>query len=338
MDLNFPCGIPLVGHMDSVLDLSFSKVCDSGFYLASVGRDGRGIVRRGDTGEKFRTLLGHQSAVRGVSVSENATIVATGSDDCTARIWSVSSGLELTKFRHTQMVSSLALDTGSERMLTSSQERASKICLYDVNQSKEVLCVYQKKLKGVRNVIFCRDDRSFLASSYDRNIQLWDILSGLRSHKISLPHHAKSMELCADGKTVTIGYGKSVVFFDADTFNIHGHHKMPFKVMGASLHPQKKSFVCASLEGKILKFNYDTGEEEDRFRAQLQMGHNISGIKYSPDGEMYVSSSTDGQITLWSQSSGNRNSDEDSIASYSSDTRDDLLDEVDGQSEEEDYD
>ncbi|XP_033254510.1 dynein assembly factor with WDR repeat domains 1-like [Drosophila miranda] len=257
MDLNFPFGTPLVGHLDSVLDLSFSKVCDSGFYLAS-------------------------RAVRGVSVSENATIVATGSDDCSARIWSVSSGHELTKFRHTQKVSSLALDTGSERMLTSSQERESKIC--------------------VRNVIFCRDDRSFLASSYDRHIELWDILSGQRSH------------------------------------NIHGHHKMPFKVIGASLHPQKNSFVCASLEGKILKFNYDTGEQEDRFRAHLQMGHNISGIKYSPDGEMYVSSSTDGQITLWSQSSGNRNSDEDSIASYSSDSRDDLLDEGDGYSEEEDYD
>ncbi|XP_022229776.2 serine-threonine kinase receptor-associated protein [Drosophila obscura] len=274
MALNIPFKTPFMGHVDSVVELSFSKACEGRYSLAFVGQNGLVIVRdsRGENVDSTINREGHQGAVYGVSMSANASIVATGSEDGTARIWSVTSAQELKKFRHVQMVSSVALDTESKHMLTSSQERHSKIRLYDVNQSQECLSIYRKSRRGVRNVIFCRDDRSFLASSYDRTVELWDVSSGQSSHKITLPHHAKSLELCADGKTVTIAYGGSVVFFEAETFNILWHRKMPFKVVGASLHPQKKSFVSADYDGFIYKYSYDTGELQLKFRAHLQSG------------------------------------------------------------------
>ncbi|XP_033236677.1 serine-threonine kinase receptor-associated protein-like [Drosophila pseudoobscura] len=292
------------GHLDGVLDFSFSKVClgDGGYYLASVAQDGRGFVRRGDTGEMCCNLVGHEGPVRAVSMGAKGTIVATGGDDGTARIWSVATGAELTMFRQDQKVSSVALDTRSEWMLTSSQERDSEVCLYDVTrgeQDKPLLCLYQKEGRAVRNVIFCRGDRSFLSSSYDRHIELWDILSGQRSHMISLPHHAKSMELCADGKTVTIAYGESIVLFDADTFNIIDHLKPPFKVTGASLHPQQQRFVCTSSYNEIYGCCSYTREFVKLHEAPELMGKQVNCIKYSPDGEVYASSWTNGQIILW---------------------------------------
>ncbi|XP_034651091.1 serine-threonine kinase receptor-associated protein [Drosophila subobscura] len=326
MASNIPFRTRFVGHSDSVAELSFSPNGESGHYLASVGRDGLGIVRCCGTGQIVSSLKGHQGPVSGVSFGANAPIVATGSEDRTARIWSATSGHELEQFRHKNMVASVALDTESKRLLTSSRQHDAKIRLYDVNQSQECLSVYRKNRRGVRNVIFCREDRSFIASSYDRTVELWDISSGKVSHQISLPHHAKSLELCADGKTVTIGYGESIVFFNAETFDILGHHRMLFKVMGASLHPQKRSFVSADNKGFIYKFDYDTGHLQYKFKSHIQAGDNVTNVKYSPDGEMYASCSTDGLITFWPQTAENEHYSEDSVTYISSDSNDEDYD------------
>ncbi|KAH8290917.1 hypothetical protein KR054_007153, partial [Drosophila jambulina] len=291
--VSIQCG----GHKDSVVQLSFSKNCDSGYYLASAGLDGLAMLRHGDTGLWIGTLDGHEDGVTGVSLNGDATILATSSADETARIWDVVTGTQLKTFRHPGEVTGVHLDAGSTHMVTGCRGTNHYVNVFDVERSdKNPLETYQGHTRGVRNVIFCRDDRALLTTSYDRTVRMWDRQSGQETNSIELPHHAKSLELHPDGKTVTLAYGTSLVFLDIDKFEVLHHRKMGFKVAGATLSPLKDTFMCAGRNGHICKYDYETVDLLDIYSL---MG--VCCVTYSPDGQVCASSSSSGQITLWQQ-------------------------------------
>lgn len=285
------------GHCDSVVQLSYSKECGSGYYLASAGLDGYAMLRRGCTGEFIGTFEGHTDGVTGVSLNGNATILASSSSDGTARIWDAVTGEQLKRFRHPGQVTCVSLDADSTRLVTGCRSSDHYVTLFDVERSdKAPLDSFQGHTRGVRNVIFCRDDRALLTSSYDRTVRMWDRLSGQETNSVELPHHAKSLELHRDGKTVTLSYGTSMVFLDVDKFEVLTHRKMGFKVAGATLHPFKESYVCACSNGRIFKYDYITGALLDIYSL---MGVNC--VSFSPDGEKCASASGTGHITIWQQ-------------------------------------
>ncbi|XP_017027103.1 serine-threonine kinase receptor-associated protein [Drosophila kikkawai] len=291
--VSIQCG----GHQDSVVQLSYSRNCESGYYLASAGLDGLAMLRHGDTGLWIDTFDGHQGEVTGVCLNADASILATSSADETARIWNALTGLELKSFTQPGEVTCVQLDGGSTRMVTGCRGSEHYVTVFDVEASDQnPLETFLGHTRGVRNVIFCRDDRALLTSSYDRTVRMWDRQSGQETNSIELPHHAKSLELHPDGKTVTLAYGSSLVFLDVDKFEVLQHRKMGFKVAGATLHPSKDRFICATRNGDIYKYEYSTTELQDIYSL---MG--VCCVAYSPDGKMCASSSATGQITLWEQ-------------------------------------
>ncbi|KAH8401594.1 hypothetical protein KR009_006744, partial [Drosophila setifemur] len=298
-------GIQCIGHSDSVVELSFSKVCESGYYLASAGQDKLAVLRHGDTGDWIGNLEGHEGGVWGVCLNEDATLLATASADCTARLWDAINGLELDKFALPDTVACVDLNKASTRLLTGCLGHNPNIALYDLNTcDKTPLLTFTGHSRGVRNVIFCGNGSTLLTSSYDRTVRMWDCSTGLQTHSIVLPHHAKSLELNADGQVVTVAYGSSVIFLDARLFEILSHRKMNYNVSGASLHPLKETYVCISSDGQVNKYEFGTNYLLDSFSAHL--GSKICCVRYSPDGEVFASSSQNGELILWQQTVGKK--------------------------------
>ncbi|KAH8234196.1 hypothetical protein KR038_003227 [Drosophila bunnanda] len=291
--VSFQCG----GHKDSVVQLSYSRSCISGNCLASAGLDGLAILRRGDTGLWTDSFYEHEDGVTGVCLNDDATMLATSSADKSARIWNVVTRMQVKRFQHPGEVTCVRLDSGSTHMVTGSRGCNQYVTVFDVEASdKTPVDTFLGHNRAVKNAIFCRNDRAVFTTSYDRTVRMWDRQSGLQTNSLELPHHAKSLELHPDGKTITLAYGTSLVFLDVDRFEVLHHRKMGFKVVGATLHPQKDTFMCASRNGDIYKYDYAT--------AGLQDIYSLIGVccvTYSPDGKMCASSSTTGQITLWQQ-------------------------------------
>ncbi|XP_030387926.1 serine-threonine kinase receptor-associated protein [Scaptodrosophila lebanonensis] len=293
--------IKCAGHSNAVFQLAYSQVCESGYYLASACQSGEPMLRHGDTGDWVGTFKGHDGPVFGVDLNANATLLATSGDDCTVRIWNALDGVEIKILDKMRVARCVAFDSKAEYLVAGSQN--CRLVLYSLQQSSTVAPTFYPggHSHGVRNVLFCRDDRALLSSSHDRTIRLWDRLSHQQVHHLALPHHAKSLELCADRETVTIAYSKKVLFINANTFEVLLLHHMVFHLKGASLHPQKESFVCAGSDHFVYKCDYKSGSILESFEAHCV---NIRSIKYSPDGEVYATSANDGSIHLWQQNVG----------------------------------
>ncbi|KAH8418678.1 hypothetical protein KR222_009626, partial [Zaprionus bogoriensis] len=300
--------VDCVGHGGNVLQLAYSKVCDSGYYLASACQDGQAMLRHGDTGDWVGTFGRDGDAMLCVDINRDATRLATGGEDFTARIWNAVDGKHLRKIVHTAPVRCVALGARSDLLAVgcldrSHGHRSDNILYAYALENPEWPTLFKGQTRGIRDVIFCRDDRAILSSSHDRSIRLWDRLSGQQEHSITLPHHAKSLELCADGRTVTIAYDHSVVFVDVDRFEVLQHRRLPARLVGASLHPEKQSFVCADINRRIYKCDYQSGEILESFKAHER---DVRCIKYSPDGEVYASCADKGALRLWQQTVGKK--------------------------------
>ncbi|EDV98116.1 serine-threonine kinase receptor-associated protein [Drosophila grimshawi] len=303
--------VECVGHQADVVQLAFSQICDSGYYLASASKDGHAILRHGDTGDwvgKIGKVRKRKTgkAMLCVDINGDATLMATGSEDFTARIWNATSGKQLAKFESPCSVRCVALAAKSAYLAVGCLDQHchcldTDLYLYELDRPDMALLL-EGQSRGVRDVIFCCDDRALLSSSHDRSIRLWDLRNGRQVHSINLPHHAKSLELNADGRTVTIAYAQSVIFLDVERFQVLQHRQHSMCVSGASLHPAKETYVCAA-GNRIHRFEYASGHCLESFVAHE---HSVRSIKYSPDGEVFASGSKEGGLRLWQQTVGKK--------------------------------
>ncbi|XP_033149015.1 serine-threonine kinase receptor-associated protein [Drosophila busckii] len=308
MSLTKQLPVNCAGHKGDVIQLAFSNVCESGYYLASASLDGKTMLRHGDSGDWVGTFIKEGDAVWSVDINKDATVLVTGGEDCTARIWSAVSGEHLNKIQLEAPVRAVTLSAKSSEMAVGCLDRQKGHCddqlllVYSLERLG-MTSMFERQTHGVRDAIFCRDDRALLTSSHDRCIRLWDRNSNQQVHSIEMPHHAKSLEMCADERTVTIAYGRSVVFIDVERFEVISHRRMPGRLVGASLHPLKQTFVCAGINQMVYKCDFATGEVLEQFQAHDEP---IRCIKYSPDGEVFATAANKGGLRLWQQTVGKK--------------------------------
>lgn len=267
--------------------------------MISACKDGKPMLRQGETGDWIGTFEGHKGAVWGVALTQNANLAASGAADFSAKLWDARYGEVVHTFEHEHIVKSVNFSADDSLLLTASNEKLIRV--FDLNKPEAgPVEKFPAHTSSIRHAVFLHNAR-IASVSDDGTLRIWDRASGQEVHKIEFPSVPNSLELSRDGAILTVAHGTNVAFYSTDTMRAMRSYCVPTKCLSASLAPGRAAFVCGGEDLKVYKFDYNSGNE-----IECNKGHfgPVHCVRWSPDGELYATGSEDGTVRLWQSSPG----------------------------------
>lgn len=288
------------GHTRPVVFLAFSELNPddvADYYCISACKDGKAMLRQGDTGDWVGTFEGHKGAVWGVDLNTNASKAATGAADFSAKVWNATNGEEELSLQHKHIVKSVNFSRDSFSLATGSNDKVIRV--FDLTNSESPKSVFTGHSGAIKQALFSDDDQVLISCAEDKTLRWWDVSRPGEAavHKIDFDAPIGGMELNREAKILTVAHGNSVSFYNPETFENYKTIKVgDTPVYSASYLPEKGIFIAGGEDFKLYKYNYETGEEIENFKGHFGPVH---CVRFSPDGELYASGSEDGTLRLW---------------------------------------
>ncbi|XP_024371090.1 uncharacterized protein [Physcomitrium patens] len=296
--------VPLVchGHSRPIVDLSYSPITPDGFFLVSASKDGKPMLRNGETGDWIGTFDGHKGAVWAACLDTPAMRCATASADFSARVWDALTGDELYSFEHKHIVRTCAFSESTTHLLTGGAEKVLRI--FDLARPDAPPTLLESKPETpIRAAVWHHSDQTILSSSNDiGGVRVWDVRTKSVVRTLDTKSSCTSVEVSRDGRYITTADGNTVKFWDANHFGLVKSYSMPRPVESASLFPSRGKFIAGGDDMWVRLFDFDTGDE-----IECNKGHHgpVHCVRFSPGGESYASGSEDGTIRIWKTVNGN---------------------------------
>jgi roadblock/LC7 domain-containing protein len=248
-----------------------------------------------------RTLIGHFDRVSGVAYSPDGGLLATSSDDNTARVWDPVTGKRLRKLTghiltgQLGAVAGVAFSPDGRLLATAGGDRTARV--WDPATGKHL-----RKLVGhtgtVHGVAFSRDGRLLATAGGDDTARVWDPATGEHVHTLTgHPGGVLAVAFSPDGLLLaTSGYGR-VRLWDQTT----GKHLRILTVdgdwlFGASFSPDGRLLAIADGDGTARIWDPATGEH-----LRTLTGHTggLLGVAFSPDGLLLATAGSDKTARIW---------------------------------------
>ncbi|MFC1716168.1 OmpL47-type beta-barrel domain-containing protein [Candidatus Poribacteria bacterium] len=256
--------------------------------------------------EVSKELTDHKGSVNSIVFSPDDSLIASGSEDSTVKLWEADSGERIKAImRHPFPILSVAISPDSYVVAAGSE--AGTITLWDVNYKERI-----KTLKGhtnrVESMRFSPDGSTLASGSANHTIRLWDMDSGKEVKQFS--EHTDSVNSLAfspDGKILASSSADGIV----KLWNMEsGESIFTLKesaggVNSVCFNPDGAVLASGSANGVIRLWDVSSGEEIRWFESESKAAIGIDdGLAFSPDNRIMVSGSSDGKITVWDVSSG----------------------------------
>lgn len=294
--------ITCTGYTRPVVDLRFSDITPYSYFLISACKDGKPMIREGDTGDWIGTFEGHKGAVWGATINAEATKAATAAADFTAKLWDAITGTELHSFSHKHIVKSVDFTRDSNYLVTGCNDKSLR--LFDLNNYTSDPLVFSGHTSSIKKCIFLGENeggRRIASISDDKSLRVWDTTSQTEIKNLKFESAPNSIELSRDGQWLILTTGTCVEIYDVASFDLLKKFVIPSKVSAASIHPDKSVFVCGSEDFTLYKYSIETGAELESLKGHFGPIH---CVQFSPDGEIYASGSEDGTLRLWQTTIG----------------------------------
>jgi len=305
-------------HGDAVTAVAFQP---TGKLVASAGS---GHVKLWDasSGRLLRELPAHANYWQTLAFSPDGSLLASGSDDWTIRVWDVAKGQPV------QMILVYLYGGGGTILpfrIAFAPDGKTLVCgcingliiVWDVATGRELFRLEPPPGRGnaqndpfaamISALAVSPDGKILASASHRTGIQLWDLKE--RRPLQSIPNDSSWVQLlfAPDGKTLAWagrtpqpGSSSGIQFWDLADNRLRG-----------SLPSERQNYIAFSRDGRRLTatgadravrlWDLETGE-----LLKTMTGHTAqtNSVDLSPDGSTVASSSNDGSVRLWDAATG----------------------------------
>ncbi|XP_065048258.1 protein SUPPRESSOR OF PHYA-105 1-like isoform X2 [Musa acuminata AAA Group] len=245
-------------------------------YLAST--DYEGIVQLWDasTGQGFTKFAEHKRRAWSVNFSVlDPTMLASGSDDCTVKIWSINEKGSIDTIRNVANVCCVQLSHSSHLLAFGSADY--KIYCYDLRNTRIPWCTLSGHGKAISYVKFL-DSETIVSASTDNTLKLWDLKrtnpSGLSTNACSLTLSGHTNEKNFVGLSVCDGY----ILCGSETNEVYAYYK---------------TFPMPMTSHKFGSIDPNTGQETSDDDGQF-----VSSVCWRGKSDMVIAANSTGRIKV----------------------------------------
>ncbi|KAK8537942.1 hypothetical protein V6N13_096262 [Hibiscus sabdariffa] len=199
-------------------------------YLASTDYDGLVKLWDASTGQAISHYIEHEKRTWSVDFSRvYPTKLASGSDDCSVKLWSINEKNCLGTIRNIANVCCVQFSAHSSHLLAFGSADYKTYC-YDLRNARAPWCVLGGHDKAVSYVKFL-DSETVVTASTDNTLKLWDLnktsSGGLSSNACSLTFNGHTNEKNFVGLSVADGY----IACGSETNEVYAYYRsMPMPI------------------------------------------------------------------------------------------------------------
>ncbi|AKG21049.1 WD40 repeat domain-containing serine/threonine-protein kinase [Calothrix sp. 336/3] len=250
-----------------------------------------------------QTLTGHPVAVRSLAISPNGQMLASGSDDNTIKLWSLSSGSLLKTLsspsgilRQSTWFTSLGFSPDSQILYSGSLDKSLKA--WDCNTGK-IIRSLKAHADSVMAIALTSDGKILATGSRDNMIRLWQlpVVYQVRSTKAHTDA-ISTLAITPDNQTLVSGSRDNTIkIWNLGKGNLlhtlTGHTDWIYSL---AITPNGKILASGSRDMTIHLWDMET-----RSKTHILNGHTdwVTTLAIHPQGNILVSGSRDKTIKLW---------------------------------------
>ncbi|QRV83673.1 hypothetical protein RhiJN_11689 [Ceratobasidium sp. AG-Ba] len=249
-------------------------------------------------GEPFR---GHTDSVCSIAYSPDGAYLASGSQDCTVRVWNMTRRKELGEplRGHTQPVIAVAYSPNGAYILSCSSDYT--LCVWNVRSQKLVGQPLIGHQRAIGSAVYSPGGAYIACSSKNVTIHIRETTTAhsFSQHEKYHEYSTSCITYSPDGVHVASGTQRhNIGIWDAQTGEAvrdpyRGHTDT---INSIAYSPTGECIASGSSDCTVRIWDAKTGLMSKPLRGHLSK---VNSVVYSPDGGYVASGSDDGTIRIW---------------------------------------